>query len=123
MERKSSEKRQRHGVIRIRVTELEASQIQEKAASCSMSEPAFLRMLGTGFVPKSRLDQKAIAQLAKVSAEQARLGGLLKFTILEYRKEKQEFTAIPSIDGILGDIQSAQAELRSILISLRDGRR
>ena len=44
---------------------------------------SFLRNLGKGYEPKSAFDKEAIIQLAKLHADQDRLGGLLKLCLSE----------------------------------------
>ena len=53
-----------------------------------MSTSAYLRQVGLGMPIKSILDHKSIADLAKVNADQGRLGGLLKLWLMSDSKLK-----------------------------------
>jgi hypothetical protein len=53
-----------------------------------MSNSAYLRQVGLGMPIKSILDQNSIADLAKVNADQGRLGGLLKLWLTNDEKLK-----------------------------------
>lgn len=78
-----SETRQRESVIKVRCTEEEKKEIQEKAAAASRSTARYLREIGLGYRPKSTLDARSILKLVKVAGDQGRLGGLLKWWLAE----------------------------------------
>ena len=68
------------------VTPGEKQAIETSAMNCGMSTSAYLRKIGLGMPIKSILDQNSIADLAKVNADQGRLGGLLKLWLTNDEK-------------------------------------
>ena len=75
-----------------------------------MSTSAYLRQVGLGMPIKSILDQNSIADLAKVNADQGRLGGLLKLWLTVDAKLKPYDRAKLStnITKLLGEIKRLQ---------------
>ena len=74
-----SERRRRETLIpAIRVTAAEKAAIEANAEQHGLGTAEFLRRLGLGVVPDSKLDQQAVRELAKVSGDLGRLGNLLK---------------------------------------------
>ena len=78
-----------------------------------MSNSAYLRQVGLGMPIKSILDQNSIADLAKVNADQGRLGGLLKLWLTNDAKLKPYDRAKLSVNIIklLEEIKRLQALL------------
>ena len=74
--------------IKVWVTPGEKRAIETSARNCGMSTSAYLRQIGLGMPIKSILDQNSIADLAKVNADQGRLGGLLKLWLTNDAKLK-----------------------------------
>lgn len=74
----SRPQRRRQHAIRVYVDDAELSTITGSASAARMSESSFLRALGLGYVPKSKLDQTAVLDLIHAAGDQGRLGGLLK---------------------------------------------
>ena len=74
--------------IKVWVTPGEKQAIETNARNCGMSNSAYLRQVGLGMPIKSILDQNSIADLAKVNADQGRLGGLLKLWLTNDEKLK-----------------------------------
>jgi hypothetical protein len=74
--------------IYVWVTSREKQLIQANAKACAMSTSAYLRQVGMGMPIKSVLDHQCIADLAKVNADQGRLGGLLKLWLTNDAKLK-----------------------------------
>ena len=64
--------------IILRVSEDEKKLIEENANRTGYGVSAYLRNLGLGHEPTSKIDQKSVLDLLKVNADLARLGGLLK---------------------------------------------
>ncbi len=83
--KKRSERRKRTELIQVRVSDAELKSISEHAAAVSLGVPEFLRRLGTGYIPESRVDLDAVRELCKVAGDLGRLGGLLKLWITEKR--------------------------------------
>lgn len=91
----------------------EKQTIEAKAQACGLSTSAYLRNIGTGLPIQSRLDHAAIADLAKVNADQGRLGGLLKLWLTNDEKLKlsDRVRLTQKIHGLLNDIIALQAVL------------
>lgn len=64
--------------IILRVSEDEKKLIEENAKRTGYGVSVYLRNLGLGHEPTSKIDQKSVLDLLKVNADLARLGGLLK---------------------------------------------
>lgn len=73
---KATRKSGRH--LRVPVLPEEEAGIKQNAAACSLSVAAYLRNVGLGYLPQSRLDQKALLELLHLHGDLGRLGGLLK---------------------------------------------
>lgn len=69
--------------IEVWCTEDEFAQIKAHAEATSLSSSEFLRNVGRCYEPKSSFDREAIYELAKLHADQGRLGGLLKLLLSE----------------------------------------
>ena len=67
--------------IGLRVTEEQYRIIQSNAEAAGMGISAFLKMVGQGIVPKSKLDHENLKELIKISSDTARLGNLLKMAL------------------------------------------
>ena len=78
----------REGVAPIKVWCLpdERQAIAAGAAAAGLSLSAYLRKIGMGYEIRSVLDQERIIQLAKINADQGRLGGLLKLWLTNDEK-------------------------------------
>jgi hypothetical protein len=83
-----TETRKGNTPIKVWVTPSEKKTIDANAKACGMSNSAYLRQVGLGMPIKSILDQNSIADLAKVNADQGRLGGLLKLWLTNDEKLK-----------------------------------
>jgi hypothetical protein len=99
--------------IKVWVTPSEKKAIETSAMNCGMSTSAYLRQIGFGMPIKSILDQNSIADLAKVNADQGRLGGLLKLWLTNDEKLKSYDRAklSVSITKLLGEIKRLQTVL------------
>ena len=106
------EPRDRRRPLRVVVSASERARIAERAAAARLSVSAYLRNLGTGWEPKSTLDHQAILALAKVNADQGRLGGLLKLWLSE--RPGQGASAV-EVRRLLGEIEAAQTGLRKLM--------
>lgn len=99
--------------LRVPVLPEEEEAIKANAKACALTVAAYLRNVGLGYQPKSVLDRKAIADLAKVNADLGRLGGLLKMWLANDEKlEMYEPVQIQqTIHGVLAKIAEVQLEL------------
>ena len=59
----------------------ERAEIQRLARATGMSQSAYLRTVGLGYEPPSTCDPDAVLALARIHADQGRLGGLLKLSL------------------------------------------
>ena len=115
-DRKHSERRRRTELLQVRISEDELDIITEMAAACGISSAEYLRRLGTGFIPASKLDQITVRDLCKVAADMGRLGGLLKLWISIKRGEEtsnRDSIDIKSIDGLWRDINKTYQQVKS----------
>lgn len=97
--------RPRKNRIEVWCNEEEFSQISEHARGTRLSRSEFLRNLGRGYEPKSTFDREAIRQLAKLHADQGRLGGLLKLSLSE---KSGDFASRESMRSLLQQIERLQ---------------
>lgn len=112
--RKRSERRRRDDVIQVRVNGAELDVISANAAAANLTTAEFLRRLGQGHAPKSKVDLAVVRDLCAVAGDLGRLGGLLKLWLSEKRAgalAQHEITA-KDIDALWRDIQATYAELK-----------
>lgn len=64
--------------IKVYVSEEETAQIAAQATAAGLSVSAYLRAVGLGTPLASKLDQTGVRELARISSDLNRLGGLLK---------------------------------------------
>ena len=74
--KKDTRKNGKH--LRVPVLAPEETIIKEDVAKASLTVVDYPRRLGLGHVLKSTLDAQYVLQIAKVNADQGRLGSLLK---------------------------------------------
>jgi hypothetical protein len=106
----------RPGPLKVVVSTAERAAIIERAKACDLSVSAYLRALGTGFEPKSTLDNQAISHLLKALADLGRLGGLLKLWLSERPGQ-----GASTIDArrLLRQIEAHQAQMKGIIERLK----
>lgn len=99
--------------LRVPVLPEEEEAIKANAKATGLTVAGYLRNVGLGYQPKSILDHKAIADLAKVNADLGRLGGLLKMWLANDEKfEMYEPVQVQqTIHGVLLKIGQVQLEL------------
>ncbi|WP_033480352.1 plasmid mobilization protein, partial [Xanthomonas phaseoli] len=68
-------RRDRKRPLKVVVSDDERAEIEARAQATGLSVSAYLRNLGLGYAPASTVDQQAIVALARVNADQGRLGG------------------------------------------------
>lgn len=106
--------------IKVYVLPEELASIQAAADSAGLSVSNYLRNLGLGFEPRSVLDHQQVAVLARINADQARLGNLLKMwladdeRLLQYEPVQTRATIILAMQRI----KEFQAELRQVVKKL-----
>jgi hypothetical protein len=110
------QKRAREPFIKVVASAAERAEIKRLAGAARMSVSAYLRTLGLSWIPKSTLDCQAVLALARINADQGRLGGLLKMWLSERPGE-----GAPTIDvrRLLKEIEDTQVELRATFRTLK----
>ena len=99
----------REHALRVWVTPEEKAVIDQHAESTCMSCSAYLRQLGLGYIPASKLDTKAVLHLAKVNGDMGRLGGLLKMMLTNQERRTPETDK--ALEDLLDQIALVQADL------------
>jgi hypothetical protein len=94
--------------IYVWATSVERTEIQRRAKATALSQSAYLRTVGLGFEPKSIYDSEAVMALAKVNADQGRLGGLLKMWLSHRKGEGAPAT---DVFRLLNEIRDVQRDL------------
>lgn len=121
MIKRRSQRRRRDAMpIKVRVDDQELEIISSNAAGCGLTNAEFLRRLGKGLIPTSKLDQVHVRELCLVAGDLGRLGGLLKFWLSEHRNggiPKGEVKA-SEVDGILREIQELSGILKEKVLKL-----
>lgn len=95
--------------LRAYVTASERKAIAANAKAAGMTVSRFLCTVGTGAAPRSSLDHKAIATLAKIHADEGRLGGLLKMYLQDRDPDRR------TAELLLRDIEAVQSDLKAVL--------
>lgn len=111
-----SQNRKRSKALRVWVTEEEKTDIENAAADCSTSVSSYLRSLGLGYTPPSKIDKKHILELAKINGDQGRLGGLLKMWLTN--EERQDEVISGHVRLLIEQITEAQKELLKVVKKL-----
>ena len=107
----------REHALRVWVTPEEKAVIDQHAKATCMSCSGYLRTLGVGYVPPSKLDALQMRELAKVNADMGRLGGLLKMLLTNQERRTAELDQ--QLESLLNQITAAQADLWSIAQRLK----
>ena len=99
----------------IRVTAAERAAIEAGAERVQMSTAAYLRALGLGYDPPSKVDLRTIHELGRLRADLGRLGGLLKLWLTD---RAGEGTAARDVSRVLAEIEQRQAEIEAAVVRL-----
>ena len=91
----------------------EFQRIRANAHGTRLSNSEFLRNLGKGYEPKSAFDREAIRELAKLHADQGRLGGLLKLWLSE---KKGDDAPVKNVRSVLQEIESLQMVIAKLVM-------
>ena len=119
--RKKSERRRRNSLLQVRVSEEELTIISERSNACGITCSGYLRQLGLGFLPASKLDRTSIRELCKVAGDLGRLGGLQKLWLSMKRNDPSshlDSVSIRSIDALWNDLQSCVRTLKERIARL-----
>jgi hypothetical protein len=105
--RERRETRDRNRALQVYVTPAERKILEANAKRAGMRMSHYLRTAGANAPMRSVLDLKSIAALAKVNADQGRLGGLLKMYLQDRNPDRH------TAERLLKDIEAVQAALRA----------
>jgi len=110
-----SNKRLRGEVVQVRVSDEELELISANAAGAKLTNAEFLRRLGQGHTPKSKVDLSLVRDLCAVAGDLGRLGGLLKLWLAEKRSGTlpQHEILAKDIDSLWRDLQTTYGELKA----------
>ncbi|AMV41193.1 conjugal transfer transcriptional regulator TraJ [Paraburkholderia caribensis] len=86
MDRKIATTRKNGRHLRVPVLPEEEEAIKTKARQAGLSVAAYLRNVGMGYQIKGVIDAELVGELAKINADQGRLGGLLKLWLTNSEK-------------------------------------
>jgi len=107
--KKQHEVRDRLRPLRVVVSQSERKEIEGRAAAASLSVSAYLRAAGMGATFRSAASShEQVATLAKVNADQGRLGGLLKLWLSE---RPGQGATVRDVRALLDRISEAQGKL------------
>ncbi|MDI2113871.1 plasmid mobilization protein [Commensalibacter nepenthis] len=70
-------------ILTLRVNGKEEQQIKETAESVRLPVSTFLRQLGLGYAPPSKLDLLGLKELSNLRGDMGRYGGLLKLWLTD----------------------------------------
>ena len=94
----------------------EKAKIEDSARAAGKSVAAYMRAVGLGYELQSVIDSRLVLELAKVNADQGRLGGLLKMWLVSDKRlagieEEQLHRTIRVVLDRIGETQAALLEL------------
>jgi hypothetical protein len=105
--------RPRKNRIEVWCDDNEFALIRASAQNSNLSNSEFLRNLGKGYEPKSAFDKEAIRGLAKLHADQDRLGCLLA----QYLSEgKGASPPLKNVGPLLQEIESLQIFIAKVVL-------
>lgn len=110
-EKNGREVRDRQLPMKTFVSGAERAEIEERAAAAGLSVSSYLRAAGLGHAVRSVLDHDAVMALAKVNADQGRLGGLLKLWLSQRPGEGAAETDVRQLLHGIEDLQGALARV------------
>lgn len=112
---RSPDRTNRSRPLTVAVNDRDRALITANAKACSLSVSAYLRAAGLGKPIHATVDLAAIEALAKVNADQGRLGGLLKLWLTD-----QPGRGVPASDvrALLARIEALQNLLADIAAKL-----
>jgi hypothetical protein len=117
MEKKQTPTRKSGRHLRVPVLPEEEAAIKEKAQQAGLSVAAYLRNVGMGYTIQGVVDQEMVRKLAKINADQGRLGGLLKLWLTNDEKlgkhDPEQMRRV--IHGVLDRIVGTQTALLDVV--------
>lgn len=106
--------------LRVPVLTEEEAIIKEKAAAHGLSVAEYMRRLALNLPITSVLDHRAVVGLAKVNADQGRLGGLLKLWLTNDEKLMRKHSPVQLEQMILGVLKDIKAFQDELLMKVKD---
>lgn len=100
--------------IPVKVTSEEKERIEHTARQVRLPASRFLRELGLGYNPPSKVDLESLYWLGRLRGDLGRLGGLLKLWLVETPGKGISET---EIKVTLNTIMEKQAELSELIVS------
>lgn len=100
-------KQKKSPYIQVWLSAEEKAAISQSAKAHAKTSSSYLRALGLGYPVKSRLDHESVLELIKISADQGRLGGLLKLWLTNPEKVFD----FERIKALLAEIEALQKTL------------
>lgn len=105
------ETRDRQLPMKTFVSATERAEIEARAEAAGLSVSSYLRAAGLGHPVRSVFDHDAVMALAKVNADQGRLGGLLKLWLSSRSGEGAPETDVRQLLHGIEDLQGALARV------------
>lgn len=102
--------------LRVPVLPEEEAAIKRLAATTGLSVAAYLRNVGLGYRVHSILDNRRVEDLARISGDLGRLGGLLKLWLSDDPRTAQYGKTL--IHAILSRIDNTMGEMHEIMKSV-----
>lgn len=101
--------------MRVVVSPTERAKIEASAEAASMTVSAFLRALGMGYSPASKVDKSLVVDLVHIAGDQGRLGGLLKQWLSE---RPGEGASEHEVATLLRQLLETQARIKERVLRL-----
>lgn len=104
--------RDRQRPLRVVVSDDERAEIERRAELANLSVSGYLRAAGLNQPIRSALDYKAVLELAHVSGDLGRLGGLLKLWLAEQRGKG---ASVADVNRVLRETRELQDRMRELM--------
>lgn len=103
--------RDRRHPLKVVVSDAERERIEARAQLAGLSVSAYLRAAGLGAPIRSVLDAERVLDLAKVNADQGRLGGLLKLWLVDRPGQGVPEIEVRRLLDRIGEMQGRLADI------------
>lgn len=111
-----SESRNKTELVQVRCTPDEKSSLRERASDFGVSVGELCRRAIFSSIPKSKVDQKAVQELANLRADLGRMGGLLKGWLAGSFEQKPP--VLRSHTDVVSLLREIDARQKSVLDAL-----
>ena len=95
--------------MRVFVNADERATIKANAKASGLTASSYIRAASLGTQIRTVLDLEAVAQLARLHADQGRLGGLLKMYLQDQSPDRR------TAERLLADIETVQSQLKAAM--------